>query len=158
MLERRFAVHLRPEDVRAALGGTPGLAAVADALAGLEGWGNLRSDLDTSRVTTVEDFQSRRSRCCAASWRTGRGCATTATSTGAACASQRRVRAPPGRAVALRRGRPPAFRPPRPGRPLTGEPVACAWDPELTGAMRATGHAVEEERVVDELLADLSTS
>jgi uncharacterized protein (TIGR02679 family) len=41
------------------------------------------------------------------------------------------------------------------GRPLTGEPVPCTWDPELTEAMRGTGHAVEEERVLDELLADL---
>jgi uncharacterized protein (TIGR02679 family) len=40
------------------------------------------------------------------------------------------------------------------GRPLTGEPVTCAWDPELAEAMRGTGHAVEEER--DELLADLA--
>lgn len=41
------------------------------------------------------------------------------------------------------------------GRPLTGEPTACTWDPELGDAMRGTGHAVEEERVLDELLADL---
>ncbi|GAA5133880.1 hypothetical protein GCM10023320_60720 [Pseudonocardia adelaidensis] len=41
------------------------------------------------------------------------------------------------------------------GRPLTGEPVACAWDPELTEAMRVTGQAVEEEHVLDGLLADL---
>lgn len=41
------------------------------------------------------------------------------------------------------------------GRPLGGEPVACAWDPELAEDMRRAGHAVEEERVLDELLADL---
>jgi uncharacterized protein (TIGR02679 family) len=41
------------------------------------------------------------------------------------------------------------------GRPLTGEPAACTWDPGLGEAMRSTGHAVEEERVLDELLADL---
>jgi uncharacterized protein (TIGR02679 family) len=41
------------------------------------------------------------------------------------------------------------------GRPLTGEPAACTWDPALGEAMRSTGHAVEEERVLDELLADL---
>lgn len=58
--KRRFTVHLRPEDVHAALDGTPDLAAVADALAALEGWGNLRSDPDTSRVTTVEDFHRAR--------------------------------------------------------------------------------------------------
>jgi uncharacterized protein (TIGR02677 family) len=58
--KRRFTVHLRPEDVHAALGGTPDLAAVAEALVALEGWGNLRSDPDTSRVTTVEDFHRAR--------------------------------------------------------------------------------------------------
>ncbi len=58
--KRRFTVHLRPEDVHAALGGTPDLAAVADALVALEGWGNLRADPDTSRVTTVEDFHRAR--------------------------------------------------------------------------------------------------
>jgi hypothetical protein len=42
------------------------------------------------------------------------------------------------------------------GRPLTGEPVTCAWDAELAEAMQRTGHAVEEERVLDELLADLA--
>ncbi len=45
-----------------------------------------------------------------------------------------------------------------PGRPLIGEAVPCTWDPELADAMRVTGHAVEEERVVDELLADLAIS
>jgi hypothetical protein len=58
--KRRFTVHLRPEDVHAALGGTPDLPAVAEALVALEGWGNLRSDPDTSRVTTVEDFHRAR--------------------------------------------------------------------------------------------------
>lgn len=63
--KRRFTVHLRPEDVHEALGAVPGgvkveLATVADALAALEGWGNLRSDPDTSRVTTVEDFHRAR--------------------------------------------------------------------------------------------------
>jgi uncharacterized protein (TIGR02677 family) len=58
--KRRFTVHLRPEDVHAALGGTPDLAAVAETLVALEGWGNLRSDPDTSRVTTVEDFHRAR--------------------------------------------------------------------------------------------------
>ncbi|MGH3587619.1 MAG: TIGR02677 family protein, partial [Pseudonocardia sp.] len=58
--KRRFTVHLRPEDVQAALGGAPDLPAVADALVALEGWGNLRSDPDTSRVTTVEDFHRAR--------------------------------------------------------------------------------------------------
>jgi uncharacterized protein (TIGR02679 family) len=42
------------------------------------------------------------------------------------------------------------------GRPLTGEPVACTWDPQLAEVMRSTCHAVEEERVLDELLADLA--
>ena len=58
--KRRFTVHLRPEDVHAALGGSPDLATISDALVALEGWGNLRSDPDTSRVTTVEDFHRAR--------------------------------------------------------------------------------------------------
>ncbi|WP_219417027.1 TIGR02677 family protein [Pseudonocardia nigra] len=58
--KRRFTVHLRPEDVHEALRGTVDLAAISDALVALEGWGNLRSDPDTSRVTTVEDFHRAR--------------------------------------------------------------------------------------------------
>ncbi|MGH3341447.1 MAG: TIGR02677 family protein [Carbonactinosporaceae bacterium] len=56
--KRRFAVHLRPEDVHDAIGGDP--QAIADALARLVEWGNLRADPDTSRVTTVEDFHRAR--------------------------------------------------------------------------------------------------
>jgi uncharacterized protein (TIGR02677 family) len=51
--KRRFTVHLRPEDVHEAIGGD--LPAIAEALARLDDWGNLRADPDTSRVTTVED-------------------------------------------------------------------------------------------------------
>jgi uncharacterized protein (TIGR02677 family) len=58
--KRRFTVHLRPEDVRDALGPGTDLESVATALTALEGWGNLRSDPDTSRVTTVEDFHRAR--------------------------------------------------------------------------------------------------
>ncbi|MFL6130798.1 MAG: TIGR02677 family protein [Mycobacteriales bacterium] len=60
--KRRFAVHLRPEDVHEALdeGAPTDLAAVAGALVKLEEWGNLRSDPDTSRVTTIEDFRRAR--------------------------------------------------------------------------------------------------
>jgi hypothetical protein len=60
--KRRFAVHLRPEDVHEALGSDPptDLATVAAALVRLEEWDNLRSDADTSRVTTVEDFHRAR--------------------------------------------------------------------------------------------------
>ncbi|GAA2129327.1 hypothetical protein GCM10009802_37140 [Streptomyces synnematoformans] len=58
--KRRFVVHLRPEDVTDALRRDGGVdlsqEAVAAALESLAGWGNLRSDPDTSRVTTVEDF------------------------------------------------------------------------------------------------------
>jgi uncharacterized protein (TIGR02677 family) len=57
--KRRFVVHLRPEDVHEAVApALPGVAveAVADALGQLDGWGNLRADPDTSRVTLVEDF------------------------------------------------------------------------------------------------------
>ncbi|MCK9894179.1 TIGR02677 family protein [Frankia sp. AgB32] len=60
--KRRFNVHLRPEDVIEMLAKEPaaagGLAVreVDAELRSLEGWGNLRGDPDTSRVTTVEDF------------------------------------------------------------------------------------------------------
>src|SRR5437899_399500 len=53
--KHRFLVHLRPEDVAEALGATES-DAVEAALTSLVGWGNLRADPDTSRVTTVEDF------------------------------------------------------------------------------------------------------
>ena len=43
-----------------------------------------------------------------------------------------------------------------PGRPLTGVPVEAAWDPALGAALREAGYAVEEERVVDDLVADLA--
>jgi uncharacterized protein (TIGR02677 family) len=62
--KRRFAVHLRPEDVHEALvrrhESAPELAEISSALASLEEWGNLRADPDTSRVTTVEDFHRAR--------------------------------------------------------------------------------------------------
>ncbi len=56
--KRRFVVHLRSEDVVEALAkaGPADDKAIADALAKLEEWGNLRADPDTSRVTGVEDF------------------------------------------------------------------------------------------------------
>jgi uncharacterized protein (TIGR02679 family) len=41
------------------------------------------------------------------------------------------------------------------GNPLAGEPVAAAWNPSLTEAMRQRGQVVEEECVVRELLEDL---
>lgn len=44
-----------------------------------------------------------------------------------------------------------------PGRTLTGVPVDASWDAELGEAMRREGHAVEEERVLDDLVADLAT-
>jgi uncharacterized protein (TIGR02677 family) len=61
--KERFAVHLRPEDVHAALppAARPADAGpVADALDRLVEWGNLRADPDTTRVTAVEDFYRRR--------------------------------------------------------------------------------------------------
>lgn len=57
--KRRFTVHLRPEDVHETLTDVE-LTAIADALARLVDWGNLRADPDTSRVTTVEDFHRAR--------------------------------------------------------------------------------------------------
>ena len=60
--KRRFVVHLRNDDVLAELVDDPPAApkAVADALAQLVEWGNLRADPDTSRVTSVEDFHRAR--------------------------------------------------------------------------------------------------
>lgn len=43
-----------------------------------------------------------------------------------------------------------------PGGPLRGSPVEASWDPHLADAMRHAGHAVEEERVLDDLIADLT--
>ncbi|MGC9439531.1 TIGR02677 family protein [Streptomyces sp. WG5] len=61
--KERFAVHLRPEDVYAALdaGSRPADPdAVTQALDKLVEWGNLRADPDHARVTAVEDFYRRR--------------------------------------------------------------------------------------------------
>ncbi|MFP8882436.1 TIGR02677 family protein [Streptomyces mangrovi] len=63
--KERFAVHLRPEDVQAALEPGPGeqpadLDTVVKALDSLVEWGNLRADPDTARVTAVEDFYRKR--------------------------------------------------------------------------------------------------
>lgn len=41
-------------------------------------------------------------------------------------------------------------------QPLGDTPVAASWDPRLGDAMRLTGRRIEEELVVDELLADLT--
>ncbi|WP_375399370.1 DUF2397 family protein [uncultured Amnibacterium sp.] len=54
--KERFKVALRPEEVVDALDGAHA-EAVPAALGQLEQWGNIRSDPDTSRVTTVADFQ-----------------------------------------------------------------------------------------------------
>ncbi|WP_436850238.1 TIGR02677 family protein [Streptomyces monashensis] len=61
--KERFAVHLRPEDVHAALPPEhrpADLDTVVKALDSLVEWGNLRADPDTSRVTAVEDFYRKR--------------------------------------------------------------------------------------------------
>lgn len=61
--KEQFAVHLRPEDVHAALPleHRPAEAGpVTEALDKLVEWGNLRADPDTTRVTAVEDFYRRR--------------------------------------------------------------------------------------------------
>lgn len=56
----RFIVHLRPEDVAAELGRHGDAEGIAGALEQLVGWGNLRADPDTSRVTSVADFHRAR--------------------------------------------------------------------------------------------------
>jgi hypothetical protein len=59
--KRRFVVHLRGEDLKEALArGHVSEEALAEALGKLVGWGNLRADPDTARVTTVEDFHRAR--------------------------------------------------------------------------------------------------
>ncbi|MGS2587952.1 TIGR02677 family protein [Streptomyces hebeiensis] len=61
--KERFAVHLRPEDVQAALPAPyrpADMETVARTLDRLVEWGNLRADPDTARVTAVEDFYRKR--------------------------------------------------------------------------------------------------
>jgi uncharacterized protein (TIGR02677 family) len=58
--KERFIVHLRPEDVAADLR-IDAAEQLTQALEQLVTWGNLRADVDTSRVTTVEDFHRKRS-------------------------------------------------------------------------------------------------
>ena len=53
-------MHLRPEDVAAELHVNADEQLI-EALDQLVRWGNLRADVDTSRVTTVEDFHRKRS-------------------------------------------------------------------------------------------------
>jgi uncharacterized protein (TIGR02677 family) len=57
--KERFIVHLRPEDVAAELQ-TDSDEQLTQALEQLVIWGNLRADVDTSRVTSVEDFHRKR--------------------------------------------------------------------------------------------------
>ena len=54
LAKRRFVVTLRPDEI------LDGADEVRQALVQLEQWGNLRSDPDTSRVTTIADFQRAR--------------------------------------------------------------------------------------------------
>jgi uncharacterized protein (TIGR02677 family) len=58
--KERFIVHLRPEDVAAELR-VDADEQLTEALERLVAWGNLGADVDTSRVTTVEDFHRKRS-------------------------------------------------------------------------------------------------
>src|ERR1700753_999033 len=58
--KERFIVHLRPEDAAAALRSDADEQRT-EARDQLVKWGNLRADVDTSRVTTVEDFHRKRS-------------------------------------------------------------------------------------------------
>jgi uncharacterized protein (TIGR02679 family) len=43
------------------------------------------------------------------------------------------------------------------GRPLTGQPVPARWDADLAPAMTHAGLRIEEEHLLDDLLADLAT-
>ncbi|MDB5973073.1 MAG: hypothetical protein JWQ90_5523 [Hydrocarboniphaga sp.] len=61
--KRAFRLHLRPDDLlrEARWPGTPPSAEeLAQALDQLVAWGNLRSQADTARVSTLEDFYRRR--------------------------------------------------------------------------------------------------
>jgi uncharacterized protein (TIGR02677 family) len=58
--KERFIVHLRPEDIAAELR-VEADDQLTEALDQLVRWGNLRADIDTGRVTTVEDFHRKRS-------------------------------------------------------------------------------------------------
>jgi uncharacterized protein (TIGR02677 family) len=58
--KERFIVHLRPEDVAAELR-MDADEPLIQALDQLVTWGNLRADVDTSRVTSVADFHRKRS-------------------------------------------------------------------------------------------------
>jgi uncharacterized protein (TIGR02677 family) len=58
--KQRFIVHLRPEDIAGELR-VEADEQLTQALEQLVTWGNLRADVDTSRVTTVEDFHRKRS-------------------------------------------------------------------------------------------------
>ena len=60
----------------------------------------------------------------------------------AACDYEQHVRAARDRATPL--------------QPLSGQPVAAEWDPELAPAMQALGVAVQEESALELLLTDLS--
>jgi uncharacterized protein (TIGR02677 family) len=57
--KERFIVHLRPEDIAAELR-IDADEPLTLALDQLVVWGNLRADVDTGRVTTVEDFHRKR--------------------------------------------------------------------------------------------------
>lgn len=39
--------------------------------------------------------------------------------------------------------------------PLTGTPTTAAWDPDLPATLTGLGVRIEEETVLDDLLADL---
>ena len=57
--KRQFRLHLRPDEVRSEAQwphAPPALDEIQQALAQLVEWGNLRSQPDTARVTTLEDF------------------------------------------------------------------------------------------------------
>ena len=61
--KQRFALHLRPRDVRSemtALDVETSEGEIDDALDRLVKWGNLRADPDTADVATVEEFHRRR--------------------------------------------------------------------------------------------------
>jgi uncharacterized protein (TIGR02677 family) len=53
--KQRFIVHLRPDDVAEQVA-EAGLDEIADALAQLMVWGNLRAGPDTGWVSTMDDF------------------------------------------------------------------------------------------------------
>lgn len=129
--KRRFVVHLRTEDlhealVRAESNGHVSIEAVADALSQLVEWGNLRADHGDFDWGGVRIGNVLHARLPLVPWRFDTAAYLSAADSVAS------------------------------SQPLIGSPVPASWDPRLSEMMRRAGRRIEEELVVEELLADLA--